>query len=93
MCVPVPHLSLVTIQVRGQAHSERRHLYWFKVEVGVILSSHGGSLIGSAQSWRKRKELFLLVFKNGENWSSCRGSVVMKPTSIHEDAVLIPGPT
>ena len=24
--------------------------------------------------------------------SSCRGSVVMNPTSIHEDAGLIPGP-
>ena len=30
---------------------------------------------------------------NRENWSSCCGSVVTNPTSIHEDVGSIPGPT
>ena len=29
--------------------------------------------------------------KKAENGSSCRGSVVMNPTSIHEDTCSIPG--
>ena len=28
----------------------------------------------------------------GQGWSSCGGSVITNPTSIHKDADLIPGP-
>ena len=34
-----------------------------------------------------------LNFKDYKVWSSCRGSAVMNPISIHEDAGSIPGLT
>ena len=37
--------------------------------------------------------LILALVDNAAIWSSCHGSVVMNPTTVHEDASWIPGLT